>query len=345
MALNIKAKIPTGLNPLPVIAAIYFPDSIRQHRDRQVFAAAKSLARNPAPQFSHTLSHALLHALWGKRSAVANKAVAQLDPSPYRSRYCEVEDGLKASSGMRHIGPYARPGTGLKEQGVIVRFFDVVRAWALKSDKDSKMQIATRPLRRQAAAVPGPFLLPRFLITLTLAISVWLGPAPALGSELPMKPEPNYSIWLNINEAVIAVARITAGNEKWVAELAEMHPGNFSGKEPRDVLIEVVAFSRQINHLRQGFDDELSPIHLSADYDAIDPGTVYRSSGRILAAMAEYLICVGGNDLMIARFFQRRRFPDIAPSDVFSIVDLASRRLDNLMMQAVPEGLTTSECR
>lgn len=182
------------------------------------------------------------------------------------------------------------------------------------------------------------------LLPLALLISVCLGSTGLRADELPMKPEPNYSIWLNINEAVIEIERINSGDAKRIAELSEMRSESFYDKTPRDVMVSVVDFSAKIDQLRKGFGSELTPIGLNTNFAAVSPGTVYRLSSGVLTSMAEYLVCVGGNDTKIARFFERRRYPDITPNDVFNIVDLATRRLDNVLARSAPESTTVKEC-
>jgi hypothetical protein len=178
----------------------------------------------------------------------------------------------------------------------------------------------------------------RYLL-LALAIAFFpatLIPTKAWPLDLGLTPSHVYSLWINIDKAVLTYVEQTVKNETLIDEIRAMEVKEFSGKTPGNVLFLGLDVEGLWDALRisSGF----PPTRQIAVFgEATTPSDVYIASSRILGAAVEWIIGNTPPGHLVSEHFIRRAFRDKTPSDVYGLVDLAHRR-----MHAVSGGADTS---
>lgn len=162
---------------------------------------------------------------------------------------------------------------------------------------------------------------------------VAMHPGNGLALDLVLTPDQVYSLWTNINRSLLAASRIVSHDPAWQAELAAQTLRTFHGKRPADVLVLVKAYRDKLDRLRR--QAGLPPVRrLDAAYDLVTPSVVYVASGHVLNGQVEWLILNTGPDRPVTTFYRRHDFDGNTPSDVFALVELAGRRLDQILARA-----------
>ncbi len=171
----------------------------------------------------------------------------------------------------------------------------------------------------------------------TLCLGVVLGavvyPSGPRALDLGLTPSHDFSLWTNINDSLIAASRVVAADPDLRSRLMTMKARKFSGKIPADVLNHLALFRERLNILLLA--DNLPRVkRIASDGKTITPSDVYLSSGHILNAQMRWLIVRTGPEQNVSQFYTRHGFVGKTPSDVFGLVDLANRRLEQLLEAA-----------
>lgn len=173
-------------------------------------------------------------------------------------------------------------------------------------------------------------------LALTLAFLAGIGASAgeSVALELGLTPSNVFSLWTNVNDALLATARISSGEADWAAELAAMKPRQFAGKKPADVLGQAFAFRDKLDRLRDR--GGLGPTKRIGEGDGaeITPSVVFLNSGHVLDGLVLWIIHNSGKEQLVSQFYTLHDVSGKTPSDVFGLVELATRRIDRLLTQA-----------
>ncbi len=191
-----------------------------------------------------------------------------------------------------------------------------------------------------------------FIFTLSV-----IAASPALSDDnavdLGLTPSPVYSLWQNINKAVIAYAGVRSSDKDWIKELGNMPPNKFHDKAPVDVLELVDGFRTKLSKLDDGVSSNTSdtlledklPNLLSSEDNSVTPSLVYLHSGQVLVNIVNDILQASIEPIEISYFFQENSFIGAAktPSDVFGLVDLGVRRLEEIAIKKKSGQLITNQ--
>ena len=171
----------------------------------------------------------------------------------------------------------------------------------------------------------------------TLVAAVLLGlmatPGTASAVELGLTPSQVFGLWTNINDGLLASARVISSDSAWHGSLDAMRAQKFDGKKPADVLAQVVEFRAKLDRLRQK--SGLKPAKQFVNGDGkVTPSVVFLNSGHVLDGLADWLIRNTGPEQLIGPLYARLDINGKTPSDAFGVVELANRRLDQLLSKA-----------
>lgn len=188
----------------------------------------------------------------------------------------------------------------------------------------------------------------------TIYVLVWIltatTTASAQGTEravdMGLTPSPVYALWSNINRAVILYARVHSTDADWLGKLEKMAPDKFSDKVPAQVLEQVKRFKLKLTELNkrpaaEAVETLLAgslPSLLSSDDNRITPSQVYLYSGQVLINIAGDILQESTATTEISPLFEEHHFTGKTPSDVFGMVDLAIRRLDEIALRRTTKG-------
>lgn len=156
-------------------------------------------------------------------------------------------------------------------------------------------------------------------------------PGVSAAQDLGMTPSHVYAMWTNINNALVASAGIVAKNPAAAVAIQDMRARSFSGKKPADVLNRVMTVAEQLDRLRAKY--KLKPVkaHLRKNGGKVTPSDVFLNSGRVQDGLLDWMARNTGRQQQISQFYTRRSFSGKSPSDAFSMVDLAARRISRIM--------------
>lgn len=150
-----------------------------------------------------------------------------------------------------------------------------------------------------------------------------------------LKPGQVYSLWTNINDCLLEFAGVVSDDLDWHEELAALPIRSFPGKRPADVLAQAERYRATLDRLRHLA--ELSPTQrVPRDQAHISHSDVYLTSSEVLHAQVELLIRFTGPEQLVSQFYVRRRDDEKTPSHVFAVVELASRRLEQILANIGP---------
>ena len=140
-----------------------------------------------------------------------------------------------------------------------------------------------------------------------------------------------FSLWININDSLLAIARAVSEDPLRYEELVAATPATFEEKEPADVLELLKEYRTKFDKLRRRAG--LRPIKWfnQAEHAIIGPSILYVNSGYALSGHVEFLLRHTGPDKPIGQFYTRHEFIDKTPSDIYALVELAGRRLDRFL--------------
>jgi len=184
----------------------------------------------------------------------------------------------------------------------------------------------------------------RKLTQIIMALALFLtvsSSKPAQAIEFGLTASTVYSIWRNINNAVLIYAKERSTDEKWLKSLENMRQDTFSGKVPANVLEKVKQFNIKLDELRQDeeahskellLESGLSVLLAGDDHNRVTPSRVYLHSGQALIKIVEEILHISPIDAEISSFFDVGAASDKTPSDVFSLVELGLRYLDEILI-------------
>lgn len=146
-------------------------------------------------------------------------------------------------------------------------------------------------------------------------------------TQLGMTPNHVYSLWTNINEGLLAVAEIASGDATWDREVSSLDRRSFTGKVPADVLREAAEFRDRLNQLRERA--RMPPATAFRETGTVvTPSDVFVNSGYMLDGVVDWIIEMTPPQRLISGFYLLDTFDGKGPGDVYSLVELAVRRLD-----------------
>jgi len=163
--------------------------------------------------------------------------------------------------------------------------------------------------------------------------------APAI--ELGLTPSHVYGLWTNIHLVMDALQKDVFNSP---LKPQDMNASTFKGKTPTQVYATAIGVQAQLAQL---FDLETStkmPLwiaeygNLQRQYKNADitPSQVYVLSSQILNALVETYVSKTQGTLPISTFYEARYVVLKTPSDVYGLVELFARRLDDFPLK--PEG-------
>ena len=161
--------------------------------------------------------------------------------------------------------------------------------------------------------------------------------------DMGLTPSPVYSLWSNINRAVIIYADLLSDDKGWLKKLDSMGPNKFYNKKPANVLELVNRFSAKLNEIDGGRSAGAAetllegnlPNLLSSYESSVTPSLVYLHSGQVLVNIVDDILYISVAPIEISPLFKEYSFIDKGktPSDVFGLVDLAIRRIDKILIK------------
>ena len=168
------------------------------------------------------------------------------------------------------------------------------------------------------------------------------GMAPGLDDEktravtlldtVSIAPSNVFSLWLNINAALVLVAEEATRDPTFAAEIEAESAGQFSEKVPADTLKRVVEFRKKFDLLR--IENALDPTKVYKDPsgEEVIPAVVYANSQHVLDSVLNLVVSVfDKSELLVGEYYTDHGVRGKKPSDVFSLVELANRRIDQLL--------------
>ncbi len=174
----------------------------------------------------------------------------------------------------------------------------------------------------------------RKLVSLVIVVvAAGLVPGQARAVELGLTPSNVFSLWTNVNNALIAVAGASSRSAGWTKGVETTARVGFEGKNPGDVLERVAAFRDKLDRLRRT--SGLSATRrYREDSGTVTPSVVFLNSGYVLDSVVEWLIESTGREQLVSPFYTRHDFSAKTPNDVFGLVDLANRRIDIILVNS-----------
>lgn len=158
----------------------------------------------------------------------------------------------------------------------------------------------------------------------------------SVAQDLGITPSHVYGMWRNVNDALLAVARVVSDDAAWRASLAEMPVRAVTEKRPAEVLGQVAVFRDQLDRLRRAAG--MDAVQRAEDYGGeITPTVVFLNSGQMLNGVVDWLLKYDDPQLLLSQYYRRPRISGKTPGDVFTLVDLANRRI-HLILEKQPNG-------
>lgn len=151
--------------------------------------------------------------------------------------------------------------------------------------------------------------------------------------DLGLTPSHVYSLWTNINQSLIASSRLVSADSDLPETMSAMEPKTFTGKKPADVLELLILYRAKLDRLLR--DRNLPKTkRTAAGSETISPSDVYLNSGHVLNAQVMWMVVSTGPEQTVSQFYTRHGFSGKTPSDVYALVEIANRRMDQLLRAA-----------
>lgn len=164
-------------------------------------------------------------------------------------------------------------------------------------------------------------------------LSLMAYPSGSRALDLGLTPSHVFSLWTNINKSLIASSRLVSNGIELSVMLKAMKPKVFNNKKPADVLDQLAAYRTKLDRLLRA--QNLPETKQTTPSDgAITPSDVYVNSGHVLNAQVTWLIVGTGPEQTVSQFYTRHGFSGKSPSDVYALVEMANRRMDQLLQAA-----------
>lgn len=163
-----------------------------------------------------------------------------------------------------------------------------------------------------------------------IAVLVALLHTEAMPVEFGITPRHVFGIWLNINTSLdywVSIADLPDETKKKYSAIAQKE---FTGKKPKDVLGLVTKYRETLNTIRNEIDLSHIKVYNSVREDTT-PSDVFLNSGHVIDGQMEALVKLTKGGVLVSKFYKQHALKDKIPSQVFSKVDLAIRRLHFLL--------------
>lgn len=161
-------------------------------------------------------------------------------------------------------------------------------------------------------------------------VALTLAPAKPFAQELGLTPSNVVSLWTNINDCLVASSRAVLEDGGLESRLEAMRATAFPGKKPKDVLRQVTQFRAKLDRLRQSAELSRTTRYGTGD-GKVTPSIVFLNSGHVLDGVVDWFIRKTGPDQLAARFYTLHAISGKKPSDAYSMVELANRRLNLIL--------------
>jgi hypothetical protein len=194
-----------------------------------------------------------------------------------------------------------------------------------------------------------------------LAAAISAAPAPAAAVDMGLTPNEAYGLCANINQALLAVPHYTSGGKVLSSRVAGTKAREFGEKKPVDVFDYVINFTRKLCRLRRsGYLGEIifveerklakrittwgSAGHLGeivfveSRGEKITPTDVFLNSGLVLDGVVEWIAKNSPSKHLINPLYGYETYRNKKPGDVYSLVDLAHRRIDLILPDVEQPG-------
>ncbi len=149
-------------------------------------------------------------------------------------------------------------------------------------------------------------------------------PVAELGKIAPDGP---FRLWTAINRVLLDYASLKGGNELR-SQVEGLSPGQFYNRTPGDVLTQTAEFRATLEKLRARLDLPKVRIYEDPLGREVTPGVVFVNAGHIMdATVFAYYTASDKPDEALGNFYDVPVVTGKTPSDVFGLVQLATRRL------------------
>jgi hypothetical protein len=164
-------------------------------------------------------------------------------------------------------------------------------------------------------------------IVLAAAFSL-TGAAPAMAADLTIKPGHVFALWQNVNDCLVSTVRSTTMKMVLISEINDMAPAAFENKTPGD-LFELTAVVRgKLERLRAKMGAQPWPETLDMAGGSAQQMHAYLAAGMALDSLASLLVAKTGPEQSVYVCYKAEIPDGKSASDVYAMVELASRRLD-----------------
>ena len=162
----------------------------------------------------------------------------------------------------------------------------------------------------------------------SLMLGLSMGPVRAV--ELGLTPSHVFATWMNINATLVVLGETNSGDGQLSSRLEAMQPVEFQGKKPGDVLQQLEVFRAKLNQLSAKHGLKETPVYIDPTGGEVTPSVVFMNSGNVLDSSVLLLSSVDESRL-ISGFFERHDISGKTPDGPYSLIDLANRRIDELL--------------
>ncbi len=170
----------------------------------------------------------------------------------------------------------------------------------------------------------------KLMPVMAIAIVLAAMPGPARAVELGLTPSHVYSLWTNINAALVTLGPAMTGSDDISKHLEGMTPSAVKNKTPGDVLGQVAVFRTKLDRIGISSGLKATQVYSDPKGGKVTPSVVFLNSGNVLDSLVLLLIRTDDKQL-VSGFYKRHEFSGKTPSNVFSLVELANRRMDALI--------------
>lgn len=154
-------------------------------------------------------------------------------------------------------------------------------------------------------------------------------------AEMGLTPGHVYSLWDNINSATLKLATQYSDDQHWLAQLGHDQLIRHNTKTPADVLVQVEIYRQKLEHLKKLRNLKInSKIEVAREMDgSITPSVVFLTTGHLLDNLITALLTELPTDDLISPYFKIEQVEGMTLSDVYGLVELANRRMDQIVVK------------
>ncbi|MBL6932319.1 MAG: hypothetical protein ISR45_05175 [Rhodospirillales bacterium] len=179
----------------------------------------------------------------------------------------------------------------------------------------------------------------RFALIGFIALFLIVVPGKSRSLELGLTPSHVYSLWSNINRALLIYAKLVNIDQARLARIESMQPRNFEAKRPADVFAMAEKFRNELKGYvpwtkeTPGWLIEYEKVGKSRNpqSDKITPSAVFLISMQLLNGIVAVVVDNTGWEVSVSELYDSSVPSGMTPSDVFGQVDLALRRIDLIL--------------